>query len=425
MTGTASRQAAGWIKIVENGISHDQRRDSATNAAITPAAPRPGARRRLLLPGSAALPCIMPENRRLNWRLVFGVWTALGFLLIMQSYVAVAGDGRDFTFTQHVYTWASQMYRAWIWAAVTPLIFWLRRDLNRRHRHRAVIYALHFLGALTVLALGNVLRIWAIEASFGYWQVKYFTLSWVYNQLGAYTLIDFYIYWGVLLVAYVTDVNWQKRQVEFREEQLRTQLAQAELAALKQQVQPHFLFNSLNAIAALMREGASAKAVEALALLSTLLRQLMNHAGRPELELWREFDYAQCYLSVEQVRFEDKLVASFDADEECLNALVPTLILQPLVENAVKHGIAQRRSPGRITVTAQRTGDWLRLMVANDPAEGGHHVREGESHGIGLSATRTRLERTFGARHRLDCAINGPDGTVITLEVPWRPAPAS
>src|SRR5258708_4577911 len=213
------------------------------------------------------------------------------------------------------------MYGAWIWALLTPLRFWLRRDLNRRHQSVAVIGALHFLGALTVLAVGNVVRIWASEISMGYWKLEYLSLKTVYSQLGAYTLIDFYIYWAVLLVAYVTDVNWQKRQVELREERLRTQLAQAELAALKQQVQPHFLFNSLNAVAALMREGESAKAVEALALLSTLLRQLMNHAGRPEIELWRAFDYAQCYLSVEHVRSEAKLLPHFDPHHEALTTL--------------------------------------------------------------------------------------------------------
>lgn len=367
----------------------------------------------------------MPEYRRLNWRVIFGLWTGLGLLLILQSYVATAGDGRDFTLLQHAQTWVAQMYRAWIWAALTPFVFWLRRDLNRRHQNRVVIAALHVLAALAIFAIGNVVRMWAFEASFGYFQWRFYTLSYVYGILGAYSLIDFYIYWAVLLVAYVSDVNWQKRQVDLREEQLRTQLAHAELAALKQQVQPHFLFNSLNAVASLMREGASAKAIEALALLSTLLRQLMNHAGRTELELWREFDYAQCYLAVEQVRFEDKLVTHFDADEECLNALVPTLILQPLVENAVKHGIAQRRSPGRVSVTARRVGDRLCVQVANDPAEGGRHAREGENHGIGLSATRTRLERTFGAQHRLDCVINGPDGTIITLEIPWRSTPAT
>jgi hypothetical protein len=367
----------------------------------------------------------MPEFRRLNWRVILGLWTGLGLLLILQSYVATAGDGRDFTLTQHSYTWVAQLYRAWIWAALTPFVFWLRRELNRRHQNRAVVVALHVLAALTLFAVGNVGRVWAIEVTYGYWEPRYYSLGYVYSILGAYSLIDFYIYWALLLVAYVTDVNWQKRQVELREEQLQTQLAQAELAALKQQVQPHFLFNSLNAVASLMRGGETAKAVEALALLSGLLRQLMNHAGRPEIELWREFDYAQCYLSVEKVRFEDKLITHFDADEACLNAGVPTLILQPLVENAVKHGIAQRRAPGRVSVIARHVGDRLRIEVANDPAEGGHQARAGENHGIGLSATRARLDRTFGDRHRLDCVINGPAGTVITLELPWRPAPAA
>ena len=268
-----------------------------------------------------------------------------------------------------------------------------------------------------------MVRIWATEASFGYWKLEYYSLNSVYDQLSVYTLIDFYIYWAVLLVAYVSDVNWQKREVEIRAEQLRTQLAQAELAALKQQVQPHFLFNSLNAVSALMREGEGAKAVEALAQLSTLLRQLMAHAGRPELELRRELDYLQCYLSVEKVRFEERLLVHFDADDECLGAAVPTLILLPLVENAVKHGIAQRRHPGRVAITAQRVGDRLRLRVANDPAEGGRHAGADDSHGIGLRATRERLWRHFGDRQRLDCAFGGPDGTVVTLELPFQPVP--
>jgi sensor histidine kinase YesM len=150
----------------------------------------------------------------------------------------------------------------------------------------------------------------------------------------------------------------------------------------------------------------------------------MAHAGRPELELRRELDYAQCYLSVEQVRFEERLLVRFDADEECLGAIVPTLILQPLVENAVKHGIAQRRHPGRVTVTARRAGDRLHLRVANDPAESGRRPVNGpDSHGIGLRATRERLRHQFGDNHRLDCVFNGPEGTVVTIELPFRPGP--
>jgi LytS/YehU family sensor histidine kinase len=214
------------------------------------------------------------------------------------------------------------------------------------------------------------------------------------------------------------DLDWMKKRAELREERMCTQLAQAELVALKQQVQPHFLYNSLNTVSSLIREGEGTKAVEALAQLSQLLRRLMAYADSPEIELRSEFDYAQCYLQVEKVRYEEKLQVHFDADERCLGAFVPTLILQPLVENAVKHGIAQRRNPGRIAITAHCDAATLILKVTNDPAEGGRRTQESDNHGIGLSATRARLERTFGADHRLDLVRDGPEGTVVTIELP-------
>ena len=358
--------------------------------------------------------------------MVLGLWTVVGLLLVVHVYVTTDRDITRFSWRGHLYTILSQMNRAWMWAALTPLVFWLRRHVAEHHRHWAVAGGLHLLGALTAFAAGNVLRFWVTAAATGYFQPHDFNLRVVYDYLDWRAIIDFFFYWVVLTAGYIIDLNRQKRQVEFREEQLRTQLAQAELAALKQQVQPHFLFNSLNAVSALMREGEGAKAVEALAQLSTLLRQLMAHAGRPEIELRRELDYAQCYLSVEQVRFEERLQVRFEADEECLGAIVPTLILQPLVENAVKHGIAQRRNPGRITVTARRAGDRLRLRVANDPAEGGRRPVNGtDNHGIGLRATRERLRHHFGDDQRLDCVFSGPEGTVVTIELPFHhPAPA-
>ncbi len=362
----------------------------------------------------------MPAYRRLDWRLVLGLWTGVGLLLVLQTYLAITGETRNWPASAHAFTVLAQMYRAWLWAALTPFVFALRREIQRRHQNGVAIGALHVLAALALLAWSNVTRIWATELTFGYWDLERLSLDNVYRLLNARTVIDFYLYWVVLAAGYGYDLLGEKRQTEVREEQLRTQLVQAELAALKHQVQPHFLFNSLNAVASLMREGESAKAVEALALLSSLLRQLMNHAGKPEIELWRELDYAQCYLAIEKMRFEERLLTHFDADEGCLDALVPTLILQPLVENAVKHGIAQRRTPGRVTVTARRAGDALRLEVANDAAEGGRHASESDNHGIGLRATRARLERVFGERQKLDCLIDGPEGTVVAIELPLR-----
>ncbi len=358
----------------------------------------------------------MPSPRRLNWIFIFGVWTAVGVLLAIQTYISIPKIPE--ALGDHGLLWVAQMYRAWLWALLTPFVFLLRQEIRRRHASRVVGFGLHLLAAFTLLAWCNIVRMWLLNLTYGWFDLQHFGLDAILNMVGPRSLIDFYLYWVVLATGYVFDLGREKRETELREEQLHTQLVRAELAALKQQVQPHFLFNSLNAISSLMRERQSEKAVEAIAMLSTLLRQLMTNAGRQEIELWRELDYAQCYLSVEKVRFEERLQTEFDADEECLDALVPTLILQPLVENAVKHGIAQRRNPGRVRVTARRDGDRLRLEVFNDPAEGGHRASAQDSHGIGLQATRARLERAFGVTHRIDCNLGAADGSRVVIELP-------
>ncbi|MCM2275277.1 MAG: histidine kinase [Candidatus Didemnitutus sp.] len=368
----------------------------------------------------------MPATpRQLNWRMILGVWTAVGVLLSIQTYISISRVPE--TLEGHGLLWVAQMYRAWLWAALTPFIFALRRDIQRRNPGRLAAFGLHLLAALALLAWCNIVRMWMLNVTYGWFRLEDYGMDAVLNMVGRRSIIDFYIYWIVLGACVLLDLANQKRQTELREEQLHTQLVRAELAALKQQVHPHFLFNSLNAISALMREGQSAKAVEAIALLSTLLRQLLSNAGRQEVELWRELDYAQCYLAVEKIRFEERLEVDFDVDEDCLDVPVPTLILQPLVENAVKHGIAQRRTPGRVRISARRAGARLHLEVFNDPAEGGRRPRPADNHGIGLQATRARLERAYGPNHRLSCDLESATGAVVALELPLaaNPLPAA
>lgn len=354
--------------------------------------------------------------RQLNWRVNLGVWSAVGVLLSIQTYISITRVPE--TLEGHGLLWVAQMYRAWLWAALTPFVFALRREIQRRHRNGLTIFLLHLLAALALLAWCNIVRMWALNLTWGWHRLEDFGLDAILNMIGRRSVIDFYIYWIVLGAGYLLDLADQKRETELREQQLHTQLVQAELAALKQQVHPHFLFNSLNAISALMREGESVKAVEAIARLSTLLRQLMANAGKQEIELWRELDYAQCYLAVEKIRFEERLNIEFDVDEDCLDALVPTLILQPLVENAVKHGISQRRTPGTVRITARRAGERLHLEVFNDPAEGGRRPEAQDNHGIGLQATQARLQRAFGPAHHIECRLNAPEGSFVRIELP-------
>jgi two-component system, LytTR family, sensor kinase len=362
----------------------------------------------------------MASDRRLRWTRVLGIWTLVGLALVVMMYMLLIDDVEVYGLEAHLFTFMAQMYRAWLWALLTPAVFQFRREIRRRHSSWLAVGGLHLLAAITLLVWCNVVRIWALNLSFGMWGLELFTFDHILSLLSPFTIVDFYLYWLTVGAGALYDIDREKRLVEQHEEQLRTQLAQAELAALRQQLHPHFLFNSLNAVSSLMREGASEKAVEVIALLSQLLRDLLSHTGQQEIELRREFAYVERYLSVEKVRFEDRLVIHFDADEDCLDALVPTLILQPLVENAVKHGIAKRINPGRVSVSGIRLGNLLQLKVCNDLAEGAQTRAESVDHGIGLRATRTRLDRIFGSQYRLDCSFGGSDGAVVLIEFPLR-----
>jgi sensor histidine kinase YesM len=362
----------------------------------------------------------MPSDRRLSWIRVLGIWTSVGLALVVLTYLTLVNDVEHYDLGGHFFTCVAQMYRAWLWALLTPFVFQLRREIRHRHSSWFAVIGLHLLAAVTLLVWCNIIRIWALNISFGMWYLSMFNVDYIVSVLGPFTIVDFYLYWLTIGAGTLYDIDREKRLVEEHEVQLRTQLAQAELAALRQQLHPHVLFNSLNAVSSLMREGESGKAVEAIALLSQLLRDLLSHTGQQEIELRKELAYVECYLSVEKVRLEDRLITHFDANEDCLDALVPTLILQPLVENAVKHGIAKRVNPGRVSVTGFRRGDMLQLRVSNDAAEGGRRSVEGADHGIGLRATRSRLERIYGNQYRLDCSFDGADGTFVLIEFPLR-----
>jgi two-component system, LytTR family, sensor kinase len=367
----------------------------------------------------------MASDRSLNWIRVFGIWTLVGLALVVMMYLSLVEDVDHYSLEAHFVTISAQMYRGWIWALLTPVVFQFRRGIRRRHSSWLAVGGLHLLAAVTLLVWCNIVRIWALNLTFGMLDLWAYDVDHVFSALSPFTIVDFYLYWLTVGAGALYDIDREKRLVERHEEQLRTQLAQAELAALRQQLQPHFLFNSLNAVSSLMREGASEKAVEAIALLSQLLRDLLSNTGKQEVELRREFAYVECYLSVEKVRFEDRLIAHFDADEDCLDALVPTLILQPLVENAVKHGIARRVNPGRVSVTGFRHGDMLQLTVRNDSAEGSPGSVGSVDHGMGLRATRLRLDRIFGKEYRLDCSFGGAEGASVVIEFPFRMAQIS
>ncbi|HEU4881665.1 MAG TPA: sensor histidine kinase [Longimicrobium sp.] len=199
-------------------------------------------------------------------------------------------------------------------------------------------------------------------------------------------------------------------------------LAQSNLRALNMQLQPHFLFNTLNAISVLAAKGERAQTVRLIERMSDLLRMSLENSEQT-LPLVRELEFAQRYLDIEQVRFADRMTVRFDVAPDTMSALVPSMVLQPLVENAVKHGIARRRGAGRIEVRARRLDDRLELSVRDDgPGFGAEPAAVGT--GVGLANTQARLEQLYGADGFEMFRGSGPGGGArVRITLPFRLAP--
>ncbi|MCP3140622.1 sensor histidine kinase [Pyxidicoccus xibeiensis] len=314
----------------------------------------------------------------------------------------------------------SQLPAWYVWVPATPAVVHLSRRLRlgRPLEARAV-------GAHLAMCLG-------VGALFG----GVYTLSHVAFQPSASAtplallMLRFWLGWlpmtamtyaAVLGVAHAVDSQRRARENERQAAALAVQLAEARLQALQTQLHPHFLFNTLNAIVVLVREKETDTAARMLVLLSDILRQLLQQGATQEVPLREEVAVLSRYLEIQQLRFQDRLRVVWDVDAGVLDARVPHLVLQPLVENAIRHGISQRSAAGDLLIRARRQGDMLVLVVEDDgpglPA--GFELERGP--GIGLSNTRARLGQLYGDAGRVSVANrSGSTGTVATVLLPLR-----
>jgi two-component system LytT family sensor kinase len=228
------------------------------------------------------------------------------------------------------------------------------------------------------------------------------------------------IYFAILGASYAFDYHRRFRDRELRAAQLEGRLAEARLEALRLQLQPHFLFNALHTVAGLVRQGENPAAVDMLARLSDLLRATLDGGGRPLVPLREELALAERYLAIQQVRFADRLRVERAVDPALLAAAVPPFVLQPLLENAIRHGLGVRAGAGALHLAAERAGEDLRLEVQDDgqglAAAGGSAVE-----GVGLGNTRARLAQLFGDTARLELLPRPGGGAIARLTLPLIP----
>jgi signal transduction histidine kinase len=306
----------------------------------------------------------------------------------------------------------------YLWAAMTPAIVWLSMRF-RFERGGLVRALLVHLPAVVVFSVVHVAAMQAVQA----WVARSYGRPFVWSEEVERALLQTFdwemmTYWALVGLSHALLYYREARLRALRAAQLETKLAEAELTALQQQLQPHFLFNTLHAISTLMHRDVEA-ADRTLMRLSDLLRMTLDNVGRPEVTLKSELDFVAKYLEIEQMRFADRLIVRFDIQPETLDALVPTLLLQPLIENAIKHGVARKSGAGHIDVEARADGDKLRIEVTDDGQGLTEDALTALQKGLGVSTTRARLLHRFGADFRFEFHRQ-VEGLKVVVALPLR-----
>jgi sensor histidine kinase YesM len=310
-----------------------------------------------------------------------------------------------------------------IYAVLTPFVFRLSRSFPLRGEFLPMRIALHISAALALCVawagMGTLLR-WVIfptpsGASIHSYMQGF--VSWIFTTLP----FGVGVYFALVGIEHSLFYFQQVREREIQAAQLNAQLSQARLSALRMQLNPHFLFNSLNAITVLVRDKDAATASRMLELLSDVLREVLREDAAHETTLSKEIEFLLRYLAIEQIRFSDRLRPLVQIDPEVSNALVPVLVLQPLVENAIRHGIAARADAGAVEILGMREGAQLVLIVRDDGAgltrSADQQSIPGE--GIGLANTRARLRTLYGEDAMLETNF-GERGFIATVRLPYR-----
>jgi sensor histidine kinase YesM len=307
-----------------------------------------------------------------------------------------------------------------VWALATPLVLLLGHQYPPNRLKPISTWAIH-LTAWVIIGLVSA----AWEAFLEEWlnpmlkspapgPFRFLWLDTLYNEV----LLYLALYAALLTISYILESKERLIRQQIETARLNEQFSKAQLDALRRQIEPHFLFNALNAIAGLVRERRNDAAVTMIVGLSEFLRKVVDTSDRHEVPLGEEVQFLQKYLDIQKVRFADRLQLSVDIPKELFAARVPSLILQPIAENAIKHGIAKEERGGLIRVTAFRANGWLTLGVYND-GPGLPLDWENSRSGIGITNLRNRLRAMFGEAFELSLR-NEAAGVEVLISVPFR-----
>lgn len=357
------------------------------------------------------------EHQTPRWYWIGAIWLGIALWDATQTVVVMRSEHMHHRWAYLFLT----MALSWLpWALATPWVLRLGRWQPVQWRkmrpwlvHAATCACIGLVYAAWVAGMEVLWDPWANETPpgpYGDLLLKKF-----YNQL----LASVILYGCILLLGYLLESRERLARQQTEAARLNEQLSKAQLSALRQQIEPHFLFNTLNAVAGLIREGRNDAAVNMIAGLSDLLRRVLDDSHRQEVPLGEELEFLQKYLDIQKARFAERLELRVEVPGELCRARVPSLILQPIVENAVKHGIAKRAQGGAIEISAARTNGVLTLSVYNDGPTLPEDWERNKA-GIGISNVRTRLESLYGNAFELKMGNEQSRGVKVSVSVPFR-----
>lgn len=347
---------------------------------------------------------LLTAFRRARWGLIAGVWGSIFVFDATRQCIDSLSRGRPWPLAWMRVSASSLA----LWALVTPLLLWLGRRVPLERNRRPRVLAMH-AGVMLAIALGDAVL-----------QVAVWGDGKIHTIFLGTLIIDAFSYVTVVALGHVQRSNALYRERVRAEAALAQELTTARLRALEMQLHPHFLFNTLHAVGALIRSARADDAVNSLAALGGLLRATLADGEQHEIALGDELALAHRYLELQKLRFADRLRVAIDIAPEVERARVPRLILQPLLENAVRHGVERSRTAVTVEVCACARGGRLELIVRD---RGGTREPSSHGHGIGLANTRARLSALYGAAHRLELTPTEGGGLAVRIEIPLASAP--
>ena len=356
------------------------------------------------------------EKRWHGYALLVGFWSVVGLVFMIAELYRRFMSGQGMHVSSPIW-WFLGMY---LWIPSTLIVFWLvkRFPIKRSSWYRVIPF--HMIAAvwnsLFMAAVYTGLRYgWnliAEDAPFDYFN----TLGHVFSMsLG----VDSMLYLMILVGVYAFRYYNESRQRMYEAAELNARLAEVQLQALKMQLHPHFLFNAFHTVAMLIRQHRDDEAVDMIAGLGTLLRYVLDNALEQKVTLRQELTLLNHYLDIERVRFRDRLEVELIVDTDAYDAAVPNILLQPLVENSIRHGIVPGSNIGVISITARREGENLRLKILDNGVGLPEDWSLTTQTGIGLSNTKLRLDRLYPEKHHFDFSNSPEGGCLVNIVIPF------